>query len=73
MIPVAEAYTAAVHYHLNPFYANWEPSRPLEIGDHGTVANGSFQHLGTAERPAPDTSVDPGLFFADLTDERQLA
>src|ERR1051325_357538 len=43
---VAEIYTTSVHHHLKPLYANWEPARPLKLGDYGTLSKGSFNYFG---------------------------
>ena len=43
---IAALYTEAVHANLKPLYANWEPGRPIQLGDYGLVKGRSFVHLG---------------------------
>jgi len=43
---ISEVYTEEVHDHLSPYYANWEPGEPLQLGDYGTLDGDKFDRLG---------------------------
>ena len=45
-MPIVDTYTTAVHQNLRPYFANWEPGRPVRLGDYGPVAGYSIQILG---------------------------
>jgi hypothetical protein len=46
MAEIVEIYTRAVHQSLEPLYANWEPTLPVQLGDFGPVRNDRLVHLG---------------------------
>ena len=46
MSGIAKIYTDVVHQNLNPLYANWEPGRPVELGDLGLLRDHTFVYLG---------------------------
>ncbi len=46
MNELAHLYTKSTHDHLKPLFANWEPGRPIKMGDYGIMSDYSFCHLG---------------------------
>jgi hypothetical protein len=46
MSSIAEIYTETVYDNLKPLYANWEPGRPIELGDFGVMRDRTFIYLG---------------------------
>ncbi|MFZ2632066.1 MAG: hypothetical protein WA081_09405 [Desulfosalsimonadaceae bacterium] len=46
MSAIVEIYTEAVRENLKPLFANWEPGKPVELGDYGTLAGEAFIHIG---------------------------
>jgi len=45
MESIADIYTQAVRHHLHPLWANWDPSRPVKLGDFGILEDGIFERL----------------------------
>ena len=43
---MSQIYADAVYDNLRPLFANWEPMRPVELGDFGLMDSKSFLHLG---------------------------
>lgn len=46
MTNISEHYTATVHKNLKPLFGNWEPSKPLALGDYGIIEGYTFNYLG---------------------------
>lgn len=46
MKKIVDIYTEAVHGHLKPMFANWEPGKPIKLGDFGTMNKKRFIHEG---------------------------
>ena len=49
MATIQEVYTTTIHKNLKPFFANWEPGRPVELGDYGLIEGYSFTFLGNVK------------------------
>lgn len=60
MSSIAEIYTDVVYDNLKPLYANWEPGRPLELGDLGVMRDRTFSYLGNIR--------DLGITISERTD-----
>lgn len=60
MSGVVRIYTDAVYENLKPLYANWEPGKPLQLGDFGTMRDNTFITLGNI--------ADLGLKFSERVD-----
>jgi len=60
MSSIVEIYTNAVYDNLNPLYANWEPGRPIQLGDFGVMRSRTFICLGNIS--------DFGMTFSKRTD-----
>ena len=43
---LAKIYTDEVYQNLRPLYANWEPTKPIKLGDFGLMNDNFFNHLG---------------------------
>lgn len=43
---IVSIYTNSVYENLKPLYANWEPGRPVKLGDFGVMRGGTFIYLG---------------------------
>ncbi|WP_157235612.1 hypothetical protein [Methylosinus sp. LW4] len=59
---IVDAYTKVIHENFRPFFANWEPGRPVEIGDYGLMHGVTFLHLGNVR--------DQGVNFEQREDTR---
>lgn len=46
MASIVEIYTGAVRANLKPLFANWEPGKPVELGDYGILSGDAFIHIG---------------------------
>lgn len=46
MSSIAEIYTRTVYENLRPLYANWEPGRPVKLGDFGVMRDRTLILLG---------------------------
>jgi hypothetical protein len=46
MTSIVEIYTGAVRANLKPLFANWEPGKPVELGDYGILSGNTFIHVG---------------------------
>ncbi len=46
MNTIVEIYTEAVHDNLKPLFANWDPAKPIELGDYGYMSRDVFIHIG---------------------------
>ncbi len=51
---ISEIYTDEVHSHLHPWYANWEPGEPINIGDYGRMDGDIFIREGHISTFLPD-------------------
>jgi len=60
MSSIVKIYTDAVYSNLKPLYANWEPGRPVQLGDFGIMSNRTFIYLGNIQ--------DLGIAFSERTD-----
>lgn len=60
MSSIAEIYTEAVYDNLKPLYGNWEPGRPVKLGDFGLLRGRIFIYLGNIE--------ERGISFQTRTD-----
>jgi hypothetical protein len=49
MNELALMFTQVVYEQFQPLYANWEPSRPLKIGDYGRLKGRHFIYVGNIE------------------------
>ncbi len=73
---ISEVYTEEVHDHLSPYYANWEPGEPLQLGDYGTLNGDTFDRLGNIStfgigfNVRRDTVGDQKKFSSEGTKER---
>ena len=61
MIGAVEIYTDAVYNNFKPLHANWEPGRPVQLGDYGVMKGRTFVHLGNIK--------DLGVNFSERADE----
>src|SRR5262249_12064403 len=43
---IVDIYTESVYENLKPLYANWEPTKPVALGDFGLVKGRAFLTLG---------------------------
>jgi hypothetical protein len=61
MPAIAQIYTESVYDNLKPLYANWDPGRPVQLGDYGTVQDRNFMYLGNVSQLgiAFDKRADP--------------
>ncbi len=50
MKSIVEIYTEAVYENLKPLHANWEPGRPVELGDYGILRDRTFIQLGNLKK-----------------------
>lgn len=46
MSNIFDIYTKAVHSNLRPLFANWEPGKPIKLGDYGILNKRMFNYLG---------------------------
>lgn len=46
MTSIAKIYTETVYENLKPLHANWEPGRPVQLGDFGVMRDRTFIYLG---------------------------
>jgi hypothetical protein len=46
MSNICDIYTKAVYTNLRPLFANWEPGKPIKLGDYGLLKKKSFNYLG---------------------------
>lgn len=60
MNSIVKIYTDAVYENLKPLYANWEPSKPIQLGDFGILNDRTFIFLGNIG--------DVGLTFTERAD-----
>lgn len=61
MSKIAKIYTKAIRRNMKPLFANWEPGRPLELGDFGIIADNTFVYIGNIK--------DEGMTFDVRKDE----
>lgn len=61
MIGVVEIYTDALYNNFKPLHANWEPGRPIQLGDFGVMRGRTFVHVGNIK--------DVGVKFSEIEDE----
>lgn len=52
MSDVAQVYTRSVYENFHPLYANWEPSRPIQLGDYGLLRGRHFVYVGNVHDKA---------------------
>lgn len=68
MSTIVEIYTEAVRQNLRPLFANWEPGKPVELGDYGTLVDdflitvGNIRDLGITFGVSTDTTTDRKSF-----------
>lgn len=68
MTSIVKIYTDAVYDNLKPLHANWEPGRPIKLGDFGILRDRTFIHLGNlsdlgiAFDERPDLANDQKFF-----------
>lgn len=78
MSAIVEVYTSAVHENLKPLFANWEPGRPLELGDYGSrvgevfIHIGNIKDLGIAFDVREDPTTDQKYFSSEGSTEIKL-
>ncbi len=78
MSSIVQVYTKAVYDNLKPLYANWEPGKPLQLGDFGVMRDYTFVYLGNisqfgiqfASRTNP--SVDQKFFASQGSTDVKL-
>ncbi len=46
MSNICDIYTKAVYTNLRPLFANWEPGKPIKLGDYGLLKKRTFNYLG---------------------------
>jgi hypothetical protein len=63
MSDLALLYTRALYDNFHPLYANWEPSKPVELGDYGLLQGRLFIYIGNVK--------DRGLKFDTRTGTRK--
>lgn len=61
MKSIGEIYTESVRENLKPLFANWEPGKPVELGDYGQLDGATFIHIGNVK--------DLGISFETRYDE----
>lgn len=60
MASICETYTKAVWNNMKPLFANWEPGKPVQLGDYGVLSGRTFIHIGNVK--------DYGINFASRED-----
>jgi len=53
---IVDIYTRSVYENFRPYYANWEPNRPIELGDIGTLDGRNFIRLDNIRGLFPEMS-----------------
>lgn len=69
MSSIVGIYTSAVRDNLKPLYANWEPGKPVELGDYGLLSGDVFVHLGNVG----DLGIKFGVRNDSSTDRKYFA
>jgi hypothetical protein len=66
---IKNLYTQTVGRKLKGYYANWEPSRPIALGDYGYLEGKHFERIGSLRslNVAWAESVDPRLSHKKFT------
>lgn len=78
MATIVEIYTGAVRANLKPLFANWEPGKPVELGDYGLLSGDAFIHIGNIKDLGmtfgvrDDTSTDRKFFSSAGSTEIRL-
>lgn len=49
MQSIVNIYTDTVYENLRPLYANWEPGKPVQLGDFGILRDHTFINLGNID------------------------
>lgn len=62
MSRISQIYTTEIYRNLKPLYANWEPSRPVALGDYGVLTDRIFIRLGNISQL--------GVNFGQIQDAR---
>jgi hypothetical protein len=47
---ISSLYSTEIREHLYPYFANWEPSNPVALGDYGFLENNIFRQVGNLQR-----------------------
>lgn len=47
---ISSLYSTEIREHLHPYFANWEPSNPVALGDYGFLENNVFRQVGNLQR-----------------------
>ena len=69
MAHIVEIYTESVYDNLSPLYPNWEPSRPVKLGDFGRLQGHVFLYEGNVSR----FGIEFAVREADAQDHKNFA
>lgn len=51
---ISEIYTKSIYDNLKPLYANWDPRKPVQLGDFGVMRDCTFIYLGNISQFSKD-------------------
>jgi hypothetical protein len=78
MSTIVKIYTEAVRENLKPLFANWDPSKPVDLGDYGVLVDdvliniGNIRDIGINFDVKEDTTPDRKSFSSEGSTEVKL-